>query len=649
MSQIKTISQRVSQLSKEQTRLLVEQLNSLDGSRSTKGANQLVAFITADKTTDPLELKEYLKGQLPDFMVPSNIIQLDHFPKLPNGKIDKQALSAYYQNSRVVSEGEASGEVNELEAQLIQIWEEVLDFSPIDVNDNFFEIGGDSILSIQIVAKARKAGIALTPTLLFEHQSIVELAEQVKKMVSTDDEANAEFSGPVVLTPIQQWFFEEHQSAPHYWNQAIRVDLDVSVTPEIIENAAKQLVDTHQALRFSFTRENDAWKPEIKNTQEIQFFELQDLSQLPVDEQDDHIIHRIREIQHNTKLEKGGLFKHLFFQCNPHQPNRLVLIAHHLVIDAISWNIILDDLSEFAKDPQSQNSTTGTRSTFASWSNYLQQLASSEEILQDLPFWESQRARNKHFPIDFEVNLPVTEQTIDKLTKTNPLVPENQQGSAGIERLNLEQLLITALTLSITKWTNSPELLLGVERHGRNFSGATLDLSRSVGWFTAYYPVLLSIKDSEDPKVALKDVSNQLKKIPNSGLSYGLLRYTASNSSLDQRPPVVFNYLGKKGVNNKTVLGTIQVIEQETRHAESEREYYLEVNATLDQNKLISTWHYSKDQFKQQTIEKLAESFSYNLSILIKNATSGSDDYSTKDFPEADISQQDLDNLLDQL
>ena len=649
MKDLKTISQRVNQLSNQQRKLLVELLSKVDNDEPVKCTNQLVAFITTDQKTDPVEIKDHLKRRLPEFMVPANIIQLDYFPKLPNGKIDKQALSSYYQRNRSSSK-EGAQELTALEEQLIKIWEEVLDFSPINVNDNFFEIGGDSILSIQIVAKARKAGIALTPTLLFEHQSIVELAKEVK-LVTDEAKAPSEFSGPVVLTPIQQWFFEQHQAAPHYWNQALRIDLNPDVTPENIRNAAKQLLENHDALRLSFNQREGNWYPELKNSPDIEFFVLHDISQLPVSEQDSQIAGKLHEIQQNTSLEKGGLFKHVYFQCNPQQPDRLILLAHHLVIDAVSWNIVLDDLNEFVRNPQQlQGATAESPTSFATLGNYLQQLASSEEVLKDLSFWESQRASKQEFPLDFQVDLPVSEQTMDRLTNTDPvLTPEILKDSKGIERLNLEELLITALTLSITKWCNNPELLLGIERHGRNLSGAPFDLSRSVGWFTAYYPVLLNIEQPDNPETALKAVKNQLQKIHKSGLSYGLLRYTEGKTSLDQRPPVVFNFLGKRGVTNKAALGSVQVVEQDTRHPNSERNYYLEVNAMLVDNEIVTTWHYSRKQFRQQTIEGIAQSFSSNLNILLKYATRESGAYSATDFPEADISQKDLNNLLDQL
>ena len=171
--------ERINRLSRQQMLLLARQIGA-DNTTKTDGQNSstqsIVAYLVADEPIETNDLRQGLKDKLPEYMIPSKFVQLDELPRLPNGKIDLNSLKLPVEEESSFSKTSVSAPKTEVEIQLVEIWEEVLGFRPIGVHDNFFEIGGDSILSIQIVAKARQKGIFLAPNQIFEHQTISELA-----------------------------------------------------------------------------------------------------------------------------------------------------------------------------------------------------------------------------------------------------------------------------------------------------------------------------------------------------------------------------------------------------------------------------------------------------------------------------------------
>jgi non-ribosomal peptide synthase protein (TIGR01720 family) len=213
-----------------------------------------------------------------------------------------------------------------------------------------------------------------------------------------------------------------------------------------------------------------------------------------------------------------------------------------------------------------------------------------------------------------------------------------------------QELLVGALVKTITDWSNTSSMLLGMEHNGRSFDGKDIDLSKSVGWFTSYYPIQIELDQQDKTEAVLTSVKTQLRKVPKSGMSYGLLRYISNTGSLNQCPPVVFNFLGKNREENHHLFPSITHLStQETRHKHSKQHYYLEINAGLNETAISIKWRYSRDQYMRETIDRLIEAFRQNLRNLVEASGSSNKPYSVLDFPEADISQDDLDNLLDQL
>jgi aryl carrier-like protein len=222
---------------------------------------RLVAYVVSGEARpESSELRTFLGALLPEYMVPSVFVQLERFPLLPNGKIDRRALPAPL--SSVSAEKAVILPRTALEQSLATIWAAVLRREAVGVEENFFEIGGDSILGIQVVTRARQAGLRITPRQIFQHQTIAELALVAEPTSAVIAEAGA-ITGPVPLTPIQRWWSAQELASPHHYNQAFLLELRERVEPPALEQAIGHLLEHHDALRLRLRRSQGGWEQTI--------------------------------------------------------------------------------------------------------------------------------------------------------------------------------------------------------------------------------------------------------------------------------------------------------------------------------------------------------------------------------------------------
>lgn len=644
--------ERIDRLSRQQKLLLVRQIGG-DHTTKTGGQNSsaqsIVAYLVADEPIETNDLREGLKDKLPEYMIPSKIVQLDELPRLPNGKIDVNSLKLPVEEASSLYKTAASTPQSEAEKQLVEIWEEVLGFRPIGVHDNFFEIGGDSILSIQIVTKARQKGIFLPPNQIFEHQTISALA-----LFAKTEEKNIveeKIVGNVPLLPIQHWFFEEHKNAPNHWNQAMMFDVPENINTDILQKSIGHLIDYHDTLRSGFQRTEEGWTAFVAELVKINAFTSIDLTGLPSTEIDSTIEAKSIELQKNQDLTKGGLFQTLFFKCGHGNKNKLLVVAHHLLVDAISWQILMSDLEsiyvQLSRDEQIALSPKTT--SYYKWGNHLNELSTSGEFDDEIEFWKQQHSSEK-IPIDIDSGLPIYEQSIQTIVlQIDSLTTEKLVRNANeTYHTKTEELLITALMLAFERWADIRGLCLGLERHGRKYS--KLDLSNTVGWFTTYFPVSLEIEDGRNFKSSIISIKEKLRSIPNDGIGYGVLRYLKKIDGLTQRPPVIFNFLGNRKPYDSDIFGKGKFLWKGLRSLESERHHLLEINAFIEEGQLNLHFSYSEQCHKRESIQNVIEVFRNELHQVIEHCFSReTSEYSPSDFPEADLSQDDLDNLLNQI
>jgi amino acid adenylation domain-containing protein/non-ribosomal peptide synthase protein (TIGR01720 family) len=629
------------------------------------GDKRLVAYVVPnhEQAPTPSELRRFLKEKLPDYMVPFAFVMLEALPVTPNGKVDCSALPAPEISQRSLEEGFVAPHTP-TEEVLAAIWAEVLGVERVGIHDNFFELGGDSILSIQLIARANQAGLQLTPRQLFLHQTIAELAALAGTRTLPVQSEQGLVMGSVPLTPIQQWFFEQNLPYPDHFNQSVLLEVPPDLKPELLKQVMQQLLVHHDALRLRFVQDESIWQQINVGLEETVSLTVVDFSQLSSGEQQTALEATAAELQASLHLSEGSLMRVALFNFGIDKPARLLLVIHHLAVDGVSWRILLEDLSTAyhqlsrGEAIQLQPKTT----SFKDWAYRLREYGQSETLAADLDYWLAQaRSKVAPLPVDYpsgkEANIVASAAHVSvslSVEQTRALLQEVP--SAYNTQIN--DVLLTALGQTFAKWTGERFLLVDLEGHGREDLFEDVELSRTVGWFTTIFPVLLELGEVSYPGDGLKSVKEQLRRIPNRGIGYGLLRYlsrdAATRLKLQALPQaeVSFNYLGQLDqVLSESPLWGLAKESSGPDHSQiGSRSHLLEVKGFVAEGKLQLDWTYSENVHQRTTVERLAQRFMEALQFLIAHCQSPQvGGYTSSDFPEAELSQEELEELLAQL
>ncbi|MEG4215637.1 amino acid adenylation domain-containing protein [Microcoleus sp. Pol14C6] len=626
------------------------------------GDKRLVAYIIANSTQNKHsilihELRCFLKEKLPEYMVPAAFVTLEALPLTNNGKVDRKALPAPDRDRPELEEAFAAPRTA-IEKILAEIWAQVLGLEQVGIDDNFFELGGDSILSIQVISKANQAGLLLTPKQLFQHQTIAQLAT-VADTTGIQQLEQGLIVGEVPLTPIQHWFLEQNLSDPHHWNQAVLLELQQPLEPALIESVLQELLKHHDALRLRFARGESGWHQAIANPDEVAPFTCIDLSSLPPEEREAAFQTAATQLQVSLNLSEGPLLRAALFDLGKHQPNRLLFAIHHLAVDGVSWRILIDDF-QTAYGQISRDETVALppkTTSFKQWAERLQEWARSPELQGEFDYWFalSQKPTSR-LPVDFPnaANLVASEKTVSVALSVEETKLLLQEVPAAY-RTQINDVLLTALGQAFERWTGNNSLLLDLEGHGREDIFEGVDLSRTIGWFTALFPVLFNLEQPSDLGATLKSVKEQLRAVPNRGIGCGVLRYLnpeiAENLHKLPQSEVSFNYLGQ--FDQVLPKSSLFMLSSEPsgplRSPRGNRRYLLEINGFIASNKLQLDWTYSESIHRRESIENLATGFIESLRSLIQYCQSpdagGCTPSDFAEFKWSQWSQDDLDNI----
>jgi non-ribosomal peptide synthase protein (TIGR01720 family) len=623
-----------------------------------------VAYVVSNQEQVPTtsELRGFLKEKLPNYMVPMTFVMLEALPLTLNGKVDRRALPSPEPSQRSLEEGFVAP-CTPTEESLATIWAEVLRLEQVGIHDNFFELGGDSILSIQIIARANQAGHSLTPRQLFQHQTIAELAAVAGTTLPVQAEQGL-VTGAVPLTPIQQWFFEQNLPEPHHFNQSVLLEVPPDLKPELLKQVVQQLLVHHDALRLRFVRDKSIWQQVNVGLEETVPFTVIDFSQLSSGEQQTALEAAATEIQASLKLSEGRVVQVALFNFGIDKPARLLLVIHHLVVDGVSWRILLEDLSiayqQICRGEaiQLQPKTT----SFKDWAYRLREYGQSEAVATDLDYWLAQ-TRSEVAPLPVGYPSGKEANTVASATHVSVSLSVGQtlallQEVPSAYNTQINDVLLTALVQTFAQWTGERFLLVDLEGHGREELFEDVDLSRTVGWFTTIFPVLLELGEVSHPGDALKSVKEQLRRIPNRGIGYSLLRYLNQDAATRlklqalSQAEVSFNYLGQLDqVLSESPLWRLAKEPSGSEHSRmGSRSHLLEVKGFVAEGKLQLDWTYSENLHQRATVERLAQRFLEALKSLIAHCQSPeAGGYTPSDFPEAELSQEELEELVAKL
>ncbi|MBI3847814.1 MAG: amino acid adenylation domain-containing protein [Planctomycetes bacterium] len=626
------------------------------------GDRRLVAYVVARGTSPTAdELRRFIGARLPEHLVPAAVVFLDAIPLNRNGKLDRRALPA---TDRARSDAEPYvAPRTPVETALARIWAEVLGVDRVGVRDGFFQLGGDSILTIQITSRAREAGIVITPRQVFEHSTVEALAAVAGTRVDDDGEPD-DASGPVPPTPIQAWFLAQDRPDSHHFSQAVSLGVRDRLEPSLLERALERLVEHHDALRLRFERTESGWRQSLATLPISVPVECVDLTRTAPRDRAAAIEGAANRVQGSLDLAHGPLVRAALFDLGDASPMRLLLVIHHLVVDAVSWRILLEDLETIVRamlrgEAPSLPSRTAS---FRRWAESLADAARSESVAAEASFWTSEaRRRVRPLPLDHPAG---SNREADARTVTADLDPETTKAllaeAPTALRASVEEVLLAALAIALSRWSGERRVLVNVEGHGRRSpspSGPELDLTRTVGWFTSIHPVLFDLDGARDAGDALRAAKEQARAVPRHGLGWGLLRYGGDRDAaarLAELPVagVSFNYLGQ--IDAALARSSLFALAPEPIGAcfgpLGTRAHVFDVNASVEGGRLRVEWTYSESIHRRDTVATLTSAFLDSLRTLIalgRGTEPGA--MSPSDFPEADLDQEELDGLVARL
>ncbi len=612
---------------------------------------QLVAYLVSDAEHGVLReaLKTHLKAQLPDYMVPAHLIVLDSMPLTANGKLDRRALP---EPDPEANRQHYVAPRNELEQTLVAIWAAVLNVQQVGLDDNFFELGGDSILSIQVVSRARQAGIHFSPRDLFQHQTVQTLAAVATRSEQVTAEQGV-LTGSSGLTPIQHWFFDTEIPQRQHWNQALLLKPLQLLEPHRLEQALLAVLEHHDALRLSFTQRDRQWHAEHLAVPEggvLMQAQVRDMQQCTA---------LFTDAQRSLDLAHGPLLRALLVD-GPEGQQRLLIAIHHLVVDGVSWRVLLEDLQTVYRqlgDGQSVSLPAKT-SALRDWASRLQAYAGSESLREELSVWQHQLAGPA-------VTLPVdrpqgTLRNRDADTVSVRLNAEHTrqllQQAPSAYRTQVNDLLLTALARVLCRWSGHESALIQLEGHGRETLFDDIDLTRSVGWFTSAYPLRLTpvhIEEAAGQGASIKAIKEQLRGVPHKGLGYGVLRYLADDlikQTMAALPSaeITFNYLGQfdQSFGSDALFHPLDESAGIAHDPDAPLPNALSVDSQVYGGELVLRWTFSRERHDPHTIRELAEAYLAELQSLVAHCLKdGAGGLTPSDFPLAHLTQPQLDAL----
>ncbi|MCP6760247.1 MAG: condensation domain-containing protein [Fischerella sp. CENA71] len=464
-------------------------------------------------------------------------------------------------------------------------------------------------------------------------------------------------TGLLELTPIQQWFLQQNQPEPHHWNQSVLLESKQNLNPVLLEKILESLQKHHDVLRLRIIQEESSTQALIASPDDLIPLTCFDFSALPKDKQAQAIEAVTNKLQASLNLSQGPLFWVALFNLGENQPNRLLWIIHHLVVDGVSWRILIEDFqTAYQQISQGKAINLPPKTTsYKQWSDCLQKYAQSSTLLSELDFWlTTQHQLVSPIPRDFpgEHNLEKTSSVVSVSLSVEETQTLLQQVSAAY-RTQINDVLLTALIQTFNEWTGESSFLIDLEGHGREEIFEDVDLSRTVGWFTTIFPVHLNLENTRDQGTALKSIKEQLRAIPNRGIGYGLLRYLNRAQGVNEqfslsKAEVIFNYLGQfdQLLPESSLFNLVQGTTGSTRSLRSKRTHLLEINSGIYQGNLEVNWSYSNKVHLQTTIEVLAQNFIKALRSLIAHCQSqDAGSFTPSDFAEFKQSQWDQTDL----
>jgi amino acid adenylation domain-containing protein/non-ribosomal peptide synthase protein (TIGR01720 family) len=584
-------------------------------------------------------IRDHLKRYLPHYMIPVQISQVPEIPLTVNGKVDEDALYRY-QSADIATK--RSLPVGDLESTLLGIFRNVLAAADVGTQDDFFEYGGDSIKAVQIASRAKSAGVRIKPADILRHRTIRSIA-QYADYEETADFDQGFITGTFGFKPIDKWFFDQKLPNPNYYNQSVLVQFKRPINANILRDAHRYIIYHHDSLRINVNDDHFYYQDmEIVNQINIENITLN-----PADLQSD-LVEKCVKIKKSFDISKGLLIKAAIMNVKDQLPF-LFLTAHHLVVDGMSWRVLLEDLQRAidALEARENVNLPAKTASLKHWYKQVTAYKTSDRFIAQHQYWADL--------FKYPFALPYDKRSDDWSVKNRRKCTANlsqvdtlyllREGNR-VYQTDALILLSTALALSLNNWLRRETFIVHFENHGRHVE--EIDISRTVGWFTALFPVKLSLpSDTLDGQI--RSVKEQLRNIPDHGIGYGVHLLNGNLLASPGPVEIIFNYLGEFGNemdNNMFSYSPYYTGEDiDPANAMSSK---IEINLMVIKEKLCIDILYNHQVHATSTITAFLNSMTDNLSQIIEHLKSKGNEihFTSSDFSAVDLSADELNELF---
>ncbi|MGO9157159.1 amino acid adenylation domain-containing protein [Mycobacterium sp.] len=617
--------------------------------RRATGAS-LVGFVVwqQDANGDPARLRAGLAESLPPYMVPARIVALPRLPVNANGKLDGHALDRLASDalSRVNTDGAASAST-ETERTLCEVCKEQFNGVAPHIDDDLFALGLDSIVAISLVHKARRRGLVLSPRMVFTALTIRELAAAIDEADPGTAAEDGEY-GEVAPLPMVSWLYEYGNY--RRFTHTVLLGLTGEIDCPTIELMLQMLLDGHDTLRSILTDTPEGPRLVTREPGVVRAADVLTrvaVSSTTAAELCSAIADSARAVNEEIDPRAGAMMRAVWFR-GAERGEVLLITAHHLAVDVVSWHIMLGDIAEAWRSVQSGAApkTLPEFTSYRRWSQLMWERAAEPEVQNQRDYWitqvrEADPALGRRHPNP-------TRDTWSTLRVSQVItpVPETERVLATLTRNGgVREFLLTAMTIAVASWRRergedpASGALIALEGHGRADAELDTDTTNTVGWFTTAFPVRLGVgaaavdieRAKGDPGAAralLESVTAHLRAIPHEGLDYGLLRYVDRVPELQRgaEPQIQFGYLGRLDLSGATdqawSLLTAPYIDALPIDPEPDLPLRFALNisvlvgATPEGPQLIANWRWSDALFARFDIDRLTHFWQRGIAAL---------------------------------
>ncbi|NIM11936.1 MAG: amino acid adenylation domain-containing protein [Candidatus Aminicenantes bacterium] len=612
----------------------------------------LCAYLVVEeqKEFEVSQLRELLSRELPVYMLPAEFVQVESIPLTRNGKVDFRKLETM--GKKLGAAREYAPPRDEMETMLAEIWAAVLGAERVGITDNFFELGGDSIKAVQIAARLNDAGKSVNVKDVLSQQTIANLCANVDFDSHIRQYEQGTIEGEKGPTPIESWFLAQDFHDPNLYHQSVLLEFKTLVDIPILEKAFEELIAHHDGLRLNYNKEKDLFYFNNDLIGKSFKIDVVDLSAVPEAERAAQIETRGYEAKGGFDITAGLMLRAVVFKAEK-ESDKLLLILHHLVTDGLTWRIILEELYNLyeALHRQKEVDLPQKTASLSDWHDALLMYRESGKLDKEKEYWQQAGAVDFRLPYDREPG--DVDWRVKNQATVNARLDQEQtafllKDAHEVYKSDVQILVFAALVRTLRQWTGKQNVAIEMESHGRHIDD--IDTSKTTGWFTAIYPVVVN-RDDKTISDEIKSVKEAIRKTPNNGIGYGILKYMSDEGKTmeTKRAEVRFNYLGQfHGEVENPLFSYCQQLTGSDVALENHMTAAVEINAMVLNDVFTADINYNKEAFDESTMVSFAGNYIKNLEEILEHIRNEDDVHFTpSDFDTVDLGEDDLAALFE--